>query len=775
MVATLKGPAQNKALLPFADTDANLSGNKAPLREAPSQESFDSILGNLLDKVQRASPRTKNEPDGFANTTSRRQREDLGDDERPQSRTQRKKPQGDTGETMAPSPEGIAFMTSTPQLWSSNSASVKATTSPAGEAMPSQPKQTQNAASREKAAVTPVAATAEPSGTERGAQRYASKDETHANARSSVDEATLALLMAAQAQGHTPGLLTLQGNGASAQANNAALTKTQPTPLNSAPGMSPDLNQELFSGMTPAMASGLTASELTGLLAQAQEDAAGLGLNGLRGNAMPATAASSNAANNTPLLANASQAQSLQDWALGAPRFDSVQAEFTGFDIPVALQNNRVTDATPDTLKASATLPFAALTRQQSWQEPLVQLPSSSPLGTPGQAENQDFLPTLGVGILNAEARNAQTAGSPTVTLSGAALLSAEQESARSRDLTGRIFLPQRDMTALKADLAQLKAEVAQLISDEEILTDERFARFADARPASAFSENSAIGAFDSSQGSDLGFEKGYERSSAQNFTQNFGQSFGEQREGRGQHDQGSQFQNSLGALGTRDSLATDKRQDASSFGLPLAARLNDSGLETKGDGRGIRGSDPALVRNISKAALSRIEDRALELQARGGGLAKVQIRDSKLGEVELRINMNGQGRIQVEMTAADAEVRKELEKGIDELRANLERNNLSVSDVKVVAEAQKTSSESNNSEQKNSQQHTANQNAFQQGQGNDRRSGGDQPGEWAMANGTTATRDASGKKLPALDNPAPSLRQRIVQRGENGSLKVFA
>jgi len=182
----------------------------------------------------------------------------------------------------------------------------------------------------------------------------------------------------------------------------------------------------------------------------------------------------------------------------------------------------------------------------------------------------------------------------------------------------------------------------------------------------------------------------------------------------------------------------------------------------------------------MSKATFERAQDRAADLQARGGGMAKVQIRDARLGDVGLRVNMGGDGKVHVEISTADERVKKEIEKGIDELKASLEKNNLQVGEVRVIEDVGRTRDgtrdQGNQQQSQNSWQGPAansdqNGRAFhnQQGTARDGRDG------TSGTDGGLANSTFGQKKAAAAENSAGEVRQRNVQRGNNGSLKVFA
>jgi hypothetical protein len=290
--------------------------------------------------------------------------------------------------------------------------------------------------------------------------------------------------------------------------------------------------------------------------------------------------------------------------------------------------------------------------------------------------------------------------------------------------------------------MAGLKSEMTQLLTDEDVLTDARFGQ-------STNSDSGLAGAIDAARLREAIASVAGERAP---------------RDGAGEREQ------RRGESRPEASVVSEQSgQQVGSQGMPLAARSAGE-LATRGTT-----NDAQAVSNLSQATLSRIQDRSLELQARGGGLAKVQIRDAILGEVNLRVAMNGRREMTIEIVAADERVRKEIEKGIDDLRSSLEKGSLTVSEVKVTSEAKSTGDSDARGRDDGRQNSPQGGSTQQQGSGSDaHHRGRPEAGEWAWA-GNAARRDAFGKKIPAGNNPAADLRQRIVERGENGSLKVFA
>ncbi len=188
--------------------------------------------------------------------------------------------------------------------------------------------------------------------------------------------------------------------------------------------------------------------------------------------------------------------------------------------------------------------------------------------------------------------------------------------------------------------------------------------------------------------------------------------------------------------------------------------------------------------REMARAAALRTQSIAAELAAKGGGTAKVQIKDSQLGVVELRINMSDNNKVNVELIANSERIKNELEKQTDELKAGLEKHKVMLEGVSFATDAKlgdtgfQNSSQNENSrsnQQQQQQQQQQNFSSFSQNSGNSSQqnfSGGERffngpqiPAAVPASNSGNARKNYSGKNDP----------QTNVQRNANGSLKVIA
>jgi hypothetical protein len=184
----------------------------------------------------------------------------------------------------------------------------------------------------------------------------------------------------------------------------------------------------------------------------------------------------------------------------------------------------------------------------------------------------------------------------------------------------------------------------------------------------------------------------------------------------------------------------------------------------------------------MARSAALRAQSIASELAVKGGGMAKVQIKDSQLGVVELRINMTDNNRVSVELIANSDRIKNELEKQSEELKAGLEKQKVVLDGVHFATDTRLGDSSSQNSSQSdnsrnNQQQQQQQQNfsSFSQGQGG-----------FQQQNSSGGERFFDAPSAP-LNNPAPvtgNVRknysgkndsQTNVQRAANGSLKVSA
>ncbi len=85
-------------------------------------------------------------------------------------------------------------------------------------------------------------------------------------------------------------------------------------------------------------------------------------------------------------------------------------------------------------------------------------------------------------------------------------------------------------------------------------------------------------------------------------------------------------------------------------------------------------------------AATRRAVDLSSQLQARGGGNAKIQIQDEKFGSIELNIHMKKDNTVSMEIKASDKDLKNILEQNSDTLKKTLDSQNISLTDFKVTS-----------------------------------------------------------------------------------------
>ena len=188
----------------------------------------------------------------------------------------------------------------------------------------------------------------------------------------------------------------------------------------------------------------------------------------------------------------------------------------------------------------------------------------------------------------------------------------------------------------------------------------------------------------------------------------------------------------------------------------------------------------------LISAGMRRAVDLSSQLQARGGGTAKIQIQDEKFGSIELSIHMKKDNTVSMEIKASDRDLKATLEKNSDTLKKSLDVQNISLTEFKVstVEKSAQTgmgSSSGQGFSQQQSQQNFQNsqdlsQQAFNQGfsQNNFTNSNGqffkNNDDEFSFnknSNNGYINKSFSGKSMEknAITN---------IQRGANGSIKVL-
>lgn len=241
------------------------------------------------------------------------------------------------------------------------------------------------------------------------------------------------------------------------------------------------------------------------------------------------------------------------------------------------------------------------------------------------------------------------------------------------------------------------------------------------------------------------------------------------------------------GSQGQQNSSSNSSRGETSAVGGIGGARME----QTKGrtadalgdESNTARTRENERAREMARSAALRAQSIASELSAKGGGTAKVQIKDSQLGVVELRINMADNNRVSVELIANSDRIKNELEKQTDDLKLGLEKHKVVLEGVKFATDTKlgdsgfQNSSQNDNSRANQQQQQQQQQSFSSFSQGNNSNSqqsfGGGERFFEAPRTPAVGNVAASGsvKKNYSGKNDA----QTNVQRAANGSLKVTA
>ena len=213
-------------------------------------------------------------------------------------------------------------------------------------------------------------------------------------------------------------------------------------------------------------------------------------------------------------------------------------------------------------------------------------------------------------------------------------------------------------------------------------------------------------------------------------------------------------------------------------------SKKTDSTSDAVAEKSDARARESERTREMARSASLRAQSIASELAAKGGGTAKVQIKDSQLGVVELRINMSDNNRLNVELVANSERIKQELEKQSEDLKSGLEKHKVVLEGVKFATDTklgdagfQNSQQNDNRNQQQQQQQQQQPQqgfNSFSQNNSSGGQQGFGQDRFFEAPNiplNTQAAVGGSVRKNYTGKNDA----QTNVQRTANGSLKVIA
>lgn len=225
------------------------------------------------------------------------------------------------------------------------------------------------------------------------------------------------------------------------------------------------------------------------------------------------------------------------------------------------------------------------------------------------------------------------------------------------------------------------------------------------------------------------------------------------------------------------------------------------NGINTIEKGMTAQFSKPVVVSDKSTADFSnpivsttmrRAIDVSNQLQVRGGGTAKIQIQDDKIGSVELTINMKRDKSVSMEIKASDIDLKNNLEENAETLKKSLESQEINLIELKVTNLEKSIHAGMNGS----ANQSFSNQNSQSQQQAND---GNNQNSSQQNFNQSLFSGNFSNNNSNFFQNNVESeylfnkggnknyinknnLKNNMeknsitnIQRGANGSIKVLA
>jgi hypothetical protein len=226
-----------------------------------------------------------------------------------------------------------------------------------------------------------------------------------------------------------------------------------------------------------------------------------------------------------------------------------------------------------------------------------------------------------------------------------------------------------------------------------------------------------------------------------------------------------------------------------------------NNGINTIEKGMTAQFSKPVVVSDKSTADFSnpivsttmrRAIDVSNQLQVRGGGTAKIQIQDDKIGSVELTINMKRDKSVSMEIKASDIDLKNNLEENAETLKKSLESQEINLIELKVTNLEKSIHAGMNGS----ANQSFSNQNSQSQQQAND---GNNQNSSQQNFNQSLFSGNFSNNNSNFFQNNVESeylfnkggnknyinknnLKNNMeknsitnIQRGANGSIKVLA
>lgn len=191
-------------------------------------------------------------------------------------------------------------------------------------------------------------------------------------------------------------------------------------------------------------------------------------------------------------------------------------------------------------------------------------------------------------------------------------------------------------------------------------------------------------------------------------------------------------------------------------------------------------------LKQVEGSTLVKAYSLANTLRHQGGGTAKIEINNAELGKVNLKVSVDADKRVFVEVASGNERLKHDLEKQVDKLKGSLEKQNLKLEafDWRPEIAAQNTSTSASTSDH-SQQKHHSNQSEWTNFRGNSSQQGfqgNSQAFERGFQQGNNSMNVAglnSGFKMGGNTVAQPrmmnSFNNTTVQRNANGSLRVMA
>lgn len=186
-------------------------------------------------------------------------------------------------------------------------------------------------------------------------------------------------------------------------------------------------------------------------------------------------------------------------------------------------------------------------------------------------------------------------------------------------------------------------------------------------------------------------------------------------------------------------------------------------------------GNTDRAVAGYAERAVERAESMSDQIRLQGGGEARIRLHDATLGEIRIRVTVDGAQQTSIEIGASHDDVRRQLETRLEDLRQSLSIHKLNVGDLRVVSETASSKMNSETSQQNQNQQQSGQQQATSAQSWNS--PGGNSSQSQENPNQPRSPLDTMGRNesVRTRENRPEMTRQPSVQRDANGSLKVRA